>query len=131
MDDPALRIRSITTLMRAIRRHVCPIYAPHSHELDTLEDTTYVNDPLKSLTALATLLVRRDEVTAVAVLRRKPLSLLAVAPQDGEDADEDVRISSSSSFLATRNFRDNEPQNYIPIDQADVRNPIPYLIATW
>jgi hypothetical protein len=131
MEDPARRIRSITTLMRAIRKHVCPIYAPHNQEIDTLDGSTHDNDPLKSLTAFATLLVRQDEVTAVAVLRRKPLSLLAVVPLDGEDADLAINFSSASSFLAARNLRDDEPQSNIPIHEADVRNPIPYMIATW
>ena len=106
--DPSLRLRTITSVISAIQKHLHVGFSVSQHEADMASGliSARYEEPLLALTAFATLLVRDTEVTAVAIAQPIPLALVACASEQGaqlvDSAETTVPLfTAGHSFLAT------------------------------
>jgi hypothetical protein len=141
-QDP--KIRTITSFISAVQKHLHVGFPTSRQESDIASGliSTRHQEPLRALTALATLLVRDTEVTAVTIMQPDPLTLMACTSEQGcqvTDLDDTPGplFIPGRNFLATRNPRDRNDQTHNDIDVAplqeevDAADPCDYLHRYW
>jgi hypothetical protein len=128
-QDPSLR--TITSLISAVQKHLhvgFPISQQEADVASGLVSTRY-QERLRALTALATLLVRDTEVTAVAIMQPIPLALVACTSERG---------CQLTDLVATRNPRNLSEQTNngdidvsLPREELNPADPLDYLHRHW
>jgi len=140
--DQMLSLRTMTSIICNIQKHFQVGYAVNQLKVDIASGLVshYYEEPLRALTAFATLLVRDTEVVAMAVNRRGPLSFIACTSNtESDEADDTPPFYPGRSFLAARNPRDDQPftdtNDVIVLEPQheafDVRDPVTYLLQHW
>jgi hypothetical protein len=133
--DPSLRLRTITSVISAIQKHLHVGFSVSQREADMASGliSARYQEPLRALTAFATLLVRDTEVTAVAIAKPIPLALVACASEQGTRLD---LFTHGRDFLATRNPRtlgDQANDGVVTADPEEFNpaDPLEYLHKHW
>src|ERR1700722_5170571 len=116
-QDPLLR--TITSFISAIQKHLHVGFPTGKQEADIASGlvSTRHQEPLRALTALAPLLVRHTEVTAMAIKWANLLALIACTSERGSQL-SDLDDGTGPLFLLGRNF--GAPRN--PRTQNDQAN---------
>jgi hypothetical protein len=135
-----LAFKTMTSIISLIQKHLNTRGKPEIRTSDPMDEDD--EDRLRLLTALATILVRDNEVTAVAVVRRAPLALMTCAgqsPEEAADSDETFGYFEDD-LLTAQNPRDVlEPCDTLigphiskpKPTMIPVGDPIQYLLKTW